>query len=169
MTFSAWINTHYTDAMDRVKKICPNKDEQDDLFQSVVEQLLSKPDKINETPDSQKMYYFIRVVKNNYNSKTSYYHKVYRKNQHYNTPLLEDITEDFVDEPYKETTPDMKWVHKELETLDWFERDLFLLWIEMGTLTNVSKQTLIPINSVGRYINKTKNKLQELWQRELGN
>ena len=112
------------------------------------------------------MYYFIRVVKNNYNSTTSPYHKEYRKNQNLHTPLLEEITEDFADEEYVETIPDMKWVYKQLETFDWFDRDLFVLWLEMGTLTSVSKQTLIPLNSVGRYINKTKQKLQELWKTE---
>lgn len=169
MTFFDWINTHNKEAMEKVRNICKDPDQQDDLYQSVVEQLLSKPKKINEIPDSQKMYYFIRVVKNNFNSNTSYYHKVYRKNQNFHTPLLEDITEGFIDEEYTETIPDMKWVHRQLETFDWFDRDLFLLWLEMGTLTNVSKQTQIPLNSVGRYINKTKKKLQELWQRELGN
>jgi len=169
MTFFDWINQNHNQAMEKVKKICLNTDEQYDLFQSVVEQLLQKPKKINDIPDNQKMYFFIRAVKNNYNSKTSPYHKVYRKNQHHHIPLLEDITEDFVDEEYKETTPDMKWVYNQLDTFDWFERDLFLLWIEMGTLTSVSKQTLIPLNSVGRYINKTKNKLQELWKLEIEN
>jgi len=168
MTFFEWINSNHREAMDMVRKICVDKDAQDDLFQCVVEQLLEKPKKINEIPDSQKMYYFIRVVRNNYNSKTSPYHKVYRKNQNHHTPLLEEITEDFADEEYKETLPDIKWVYKQLEEFDWFDRDLFVLWLEMGTLTSVSKQTQIPLNSVGRYINKTKQKLKELWQRELG-
>jgi len=169
MTFFDWINKNHKEAMDMVKKICVDKDQQYDLFQSVVEQLLLKPKKVNEIPDSQKMYYFIRVVRNNYNSKTSPYHKEYRKNQNFHTPLIDDITEGFIDEEYTETLPDIKWVHKQLETFDWFDRDLFLLWLEMGTLTSVSKQTHIPLNSVGRYINKIKKKLQELWQRELGN
>jgi hypothetical protein len=67
-----------------------------------------------------------------------------------------------MDEPYMEPA-ELGWVHQQLENLSWFERDLFLMWMELGTLTQVSKTTTIPLNSVGRYINETKQKLIKLW------
>jgi hypothetical protein len=57
----------------------------------------------------------------------------------------------------------MCWVHKQLEDLDWFSRDLFLMWLELGTITAVSKQTTIPLNSVGRYIKNIKIELKQKW------
>lgn len=162
MTFRNWLNDNYDMLMDKVR-IISNDADVDDLFMCVVEQLLKKSEQIDDIDDKQKIYYFIRVIKNNYNSKTSRYHYEMRKNNHHHRPLLEDITEQIVDEPYKETIPDMMWVEKQLNSLEWWERDIFLLWVELGTLTRVSKQTSIPINSVGRYINKIKLKLRKLW------
>lgn len=162
MTFRAWLNDNYDMLMDRVRTISNDADA-DDLFMCVVEQLLNKSQQIDEIDDKQKLYYFIRVIKNNYNSKTSRYHYEMRKNNHHHTTLLEDITEHFVDDPYTETIPDMIWVENQLNRLEWWEKDIFLLWVELGTLTKVSQQTSIPINSVGRYINKIKLKLRKLW------
>jgi hypothetical protein len=61
----------------------------------------------------------------------------------------------------------MEWVKRQLNTLDWFSRDLFLLWMELSTISKVSEQTKIPLNSVSRYINKIKRILQERWKQEL--
>jgi hypothetical protein len=168
MTFRVWINGNYDMLMDKVRLISSEQDA-DDLFMCVVEQLLKNEHKIDEIEDNQKLYYFIRVIKNNYNSKTSPYHYQYRKNQHYHQTLYEDITDTIADEPYKETIPDMIWVENKLNELEWWERDIFLLWVELGTLTKVSEQTKIPINSVGRYINKIKIKLRKLWLEERQN
>ena len=166
MTFFEWINKNHNKVMDKVKLICPDENEQYDLFQSVVLQLLEKPNKINDIPDKEKMYFFIRVIKNNYNSTTSIYYKEYKKHQNLHTPLLDEITESLMDEGYEDTIPEIEWVNHQLKSFDWFDRDLFLMWIELKTITNVSKTTQIPLNSVGRYINKTKYRLQELWKQE---
>ena len=170
MTFKKWIEINHNDMLELTRTITKTHDEAVDLYACVVEQLLNKSNKIDETPDQQKKYYFIRVVKTNYFSKTSPYHYQYRKHNHHHTPLLEGITEDLKDEEYKETIPDMIWVEKTLnEEFGWYERDLFKLWLEMGTLTNVSKKTQIPLNSVGRHIKQIKNKLKELWRLEQAN
>ena len=164
MTFYKWIEIHHNDMLKLTGTITKTPDEADDLYSCVVEQLLKRSNKIDETPDNQKKYYFIRVLKNNYNSKTSPYHYQYRKPTQHHTTLIETITEGFTDEEYEETIPDMKWVEKRLEEdFDWYERDLFCLWIELGTLTSLSKKTKIPLNSVGRQIKTIKQKLKELW------
>lgn len=134
----------------------------DDLFHSVVEQMLSKPNKIDKLSDKEKMYYFVRIVKNNYYSNTSPFHyKIRRHNQ--NNEVWEDKYDEIPDTEYNDDLPSMEWVKNQLIQMDWFSRDLFLLWMELGTLTKVSKQTTIPINSVGGYINKIKQELQKKW------
>lgn len=170
MAFFDWLGNNHEILWGITLNITKDKDTCGDLYSCVVEQLLKKQHKLNELTDQEKKYYFIKVLKTNYYSKTSPYHYEYRKHQHNHIPLLEEITEDFSDEEYEETIPDIEWVEKRLEEdFDWYSRDLFMLWIELGTLTNVSHQTRIPLNSVGRHINKTKKKLRELWQQELGN
>ena len=170
MTFFRWLEIHHNDLLETTGTICKSPDDTGDLYSCVVEQLLKKPKKIDEIPDSQKKYYFIKVVKQNWHSKTSPYHYQYRKPTQHHRPIIDNLTEQIEDEEYEETIPTMEWVEKTLnEEFDWYERDLFKLWVEMGTLTNVSKKTQIPLNSVGRHIKQIKIKLKELWQLEHGN
>jgi len=168
MTFHKWIENNHSELLNITRGLVSSPEDADDLYACVMEQLLNKPEKIDDIPDSQKKYYFIRVLKNNYNSKTSPYHYQYRKPTQHHRPLLDEITEGFIQEEYEETIPDMIWVEKTLnEEFGWYERDLFKLWIEMGTLTKLSNETQIPLNSVGRQIKTIKIKLKELWLNEL--
>jgi RNA polymerase sigma factor (sigma-70 family) len=162
MRFVSWISQNNDLCLNKVREIVSNPDEADDLYQSVVEQLLRKPDKIDKVTDKEK-YYFIRVIRNNYFSKTSPYHYQYRKPSEKNIQIKEDILEQIEDEEYNDELPDMEWVKNELQHLDWFSRDLFLLWLELNTISNVSRQTQIPLNSVSRYINKIKKELKKRW------
>jgi RNA polymerase sigma factor (sigma-70 family) len=163
MRFVSWISQNNDLCLNKVREIVSNPDEADDLYQSVVEQLLRKPDKIDKVTDKEKYYFFIRVIRNNYFSKTSPYHYQYRKPSEKNIQVKEDILEQIEDEEYNDELPDMEWVKNELQHLDWFSRDLFLLWLELNTISNVSRQTQIPLNSVSRYINKIKKELKKRW------
>ena len=166
MLFNSWLENNHTELIRITGGITKSPQEVDDLYSCVVEQLLKKSEKLDELPDNQKRYYFIRVLKNNYNSKTSPYHYQYRKPIEHHMDLIETITEGFSDDEYVETTPDMIWVEKTLnKEFNWYERDLFMLWVELGSLTNVSKQTQIPLNSVGRQIKQIKIKLKKLWEK----
>lgn len=148
-----------------MENIIKDRDDIDDLFHCVLEQLL-KNKKLDDMKDKERVYYFVRVVKNNYFSKTSPYYYQYKKNLAREEFKDIEYFEETPDVEYNETLPDMKWVHKQLSHLEWFDRDLFLLWMELGSLTAVSKKTTIPLNSVGRYINQTKQMLIKKWEEQ---
>jgi len=170
MTFYKWIENNHTEMLAITGTICGDPKSVGDLYGCVVEQLLNKQDKLDKIPDKQKKYYFINVVKTNWFSKTSPYHYQYRKPTQHHRPIIENIIEQIEDEEYVESIPTMEWVKNTLEKdFDWYSRDLFLLYVELKTLTNVSKQTSIPLNSVGRHIKQIKTKLKELWHREQQN
>lgn len=162
MDYNGWLEENYNNLRQTTLNIIKNEDDVDDLLHCVLEQLLRNKS-MNEMGDKDRLYYFIRTLKNNYFSKTSKYHYQFRK------PLLNQITfnevyyEKIPDEEYQDR-PTMVWVHEHLSELSWFDRDLFLLWVELGSLTAVSKRTTIPLNSVGRYIKQTKDRLNELWE-----
>jgi hypothetical protein len=118
---------------------------------------------MNEMEDKDRLYYFIRTLKNNYFSKTSKYHYQFRKPHLNQISFNEVYYEEIPDEEYQDR-PTMVWVREHLSELSWFDRDLFLLWVELGSLTAVSKRTTIPLNSVGRYIKQTKDRLNQLWE-----
>jgi RNA polymerase sigma factor (sigma-70 family) len=170
MTFNQWIGQNSKDMMNIVRGIVKDNDnnESDELFQTVVLQLLENSSKVDSVPDHQKVYYFIRVVKNNYFSATSpyQYRRVKDKKRHIQIDegltCIEDI-------PYEEPMEYKTWVIEQLskeELFSWYERDLFILYVELNSYVKVSKNTTIPVNSVSRHIKQIKNKLQELWQLE---
>lgn len=155
-----FITKNYEDLYNTTRNIVKNQKCADDLFQSVMEQILTSKN-ISDIPDDRKKYFIIRIIKNNYYSKTSKYYYENKKHENKETEYTPDMNE-ADNEPYTEP-PEIGWVHDQLADLTWFERDLFLLWMELGTLTEVSKTTTIPLNSVGRYINDTKQKLIKKW------
>ena len=166
MNLLEWISKNNSLLIQTTKNITKNADDTMDLYQSVIEQLLEKPEKMNSINDEQKLYYFIKVIKNNYFSKTSPYK--YHLEKYNNSHIRKDdmLYFDSEDTPYTEDIPDMVWVRTELDKMGWFEADLFTLWIEMGTLIDVHRETTIPINSVGKYIKEIKKDLYQRWINE---
>lgn len=160
MDMGEWITKNYADLYNTTRNIVKHQHDVDDLFQSVIEQLLTNKH-IKTLPPERRKYFFIRVIKNNYYSTTSKYYYENKKNADRQTEFNPELYEQ-MDDPYFEPA-EIGWVYEQLNDLSWFERDLFLLWMELGTLTEVSRKTTIPLNSVGRYINETKQKLIQKW------
>ena len=160
-----WIEEHY----EELKKICQHishETDVDDLFHSCLEQFLRNKNTINIPDDKQKIYFFTRLVKNNYNSVTSNYHYEYRRMKF---TELQDV-EKPQEIPTDEIT--IEWVKKELnemkKTDQWYYGRLFELYLEGGgSIVELSKKTTIPVNSVSRDINKVRKilrkKRNELW------
>jgi len=163
MEFDKWVqdNIHY---LQRITYNITKNADTDDLFQSVIEQMLQRREYYNSIDEKSRVYIFVRIVKNNYFSKTSRYYYENKKQSLLSEPFDESVFALPDDEPTHE--PTLEFVYTELDKMGWFERDIFLLWIELGSLKAVSKKTKIPHNSVGRYINKTKKELKRRWNEQ---
>ena len=154
-----WIESNF----DELKKICRSVSRQndiDDLLQTCVEQFLLNK-KTAELSSNQKLYFFTRIVHNQYHSKTSKFYYHFKRS--FNT--LYDETE-IVDEDYQEPEVNLEWVMKQLDEIkqgkDWYYGRLFELYIELGcSITKLSERTTIPINSVSRDINKIRKILNK--------
>lgn len=160
-----WIEEHY----EELKKICQHishETDVDDLFHSCLEQFLRNKNTINIPDDKQKIYFFTRLVKNNYNSVTSNYHYEYRRMKF--SPIQD------IEKPQEIPTDEVtiEWVRNELnemkKTDQWYYGRLFELYLEGGgSIVELSKKTTIPVNSVSRDINKVRKilrkKRNELW------
>lgn len=158
-----WITKNYAELVKITDKVCNDPHDAPDLLHCVLEQVL-KNIKMRDMNDKERFYFFVRMLKNNYHSKTSPYYYQHKKVTTKETTKDIETFEDIPDTEYEEELPDMEWVYSQLEHLNWFDRDLFVMWLELGSLTAVSKKTTIPLNSVGRYINITKQNLIKLWQ-----
>ena len=151
-----WLSENYNE----LKNVC-NKfstpEEVDDLLHLCIEQFI-KNKKVHQVPDNEKIYFFTKIVRNQYHSKSSKYHYTYRKYQ-----FNESVEYDTPDVEYEEDSFNLNWVHEQLKKIDWYYGRLFELYIEEGcSVTKLSKRTTIPINSVSRDINKVRRELKQL-------
>ena len=113
------------------------------------------------------MFFFARIVRNNFNSKTSKFHKIYRKNNFVELSSNIDIPQ----EEYEEPILSIEWVLQEVDKIkqyDWYLGQIFLLWLSRGAnLTQLSKTTGIPINNLSRDIRQVKSILNKQYKEKL--
>lgn len=158
------MNEFITNNYEKLKGICQKISKQkdvDDLFHCCLEQFITNI-KVPELPDNQKVYFFTRIVINNYHSKTSPYYNQYKKHT-----FTEIYDEEQPDTEYFEDPFDMEWVQNVIYIWkhgdDWYWARLLELYIEEGcSITKLSIRTSIPKNSCSRDINKIRQKLKNL-------
>lgn len=163
MTAAEFITKNNTILIQTTMNITKGYADYMELYQSVIQQILEKPHRMDKIDDEKKLYYFIKLVKNNFYSSTSNYQYQRQKYKKLNTQFRDELYGTIKDEDTEYPYPEWEWVEEQLNTMDWFDRDLFLLWAELGTLTAVNKETTIPINSVGKYIKEIKKELNKRW------
>jgi DNA-directed RNA polymerase specialized sigma24 family protein len=153
------INTWIENNIEEIKKICSSitrGEDSEDLLQLSIEQFLNNK-KVPTIPDKEKLFFFTRIVRNNYNSKSSPYYHQYKKFQF---TSIENIEIEYLEE--EEPIITLDWVYDELKKLDWYYQRMMEMYIEEGcSITKLSQRTTIPLNSVSRDINKIRKILKE--------
>ena len=153
------INTWIENNIEEIKKICSRitrGEDSEDLLQLSIEQFLNNK-KVPTIPDKEKLFFFTRIVRNNYNSKSSPYYHQYKKFQF---TSIENIEIEYLEE--EEPIITLDWVYDELKKLDWYYQRMMEMYIEEGcSITKLSQRTTIPLNSVSRDINKIRTILIE--------
>ena len=159
------INTWIENNFNELKKICDKitrGEDSDDLLQLSVEQFL-KNRRIDDIPDNEKLFFFARIVRNNYNSNSSPYYHTYRK---FKFSDIDNIDIQYLE--YEEPVINLEWVKVQLNELEWYYKRLMELYIEEGcSISKLSKRTTIPLNSVSRDINKVRKVLLNKRKEEL--
>lgn len=158
-----WIDENHNRLLEITTKISKGVDT-NDLYQLSIEELLNNRN-IRSVPDNEKFFYFARIVKNQFASKNSKFHKIYRKHKFVEL----DSNIDIIEEEYQEPIVTLDWVLNEIEKIkekDWYLGQVFLLFLSKdANLTRTSKITGIPINNLSRDIKIVKgmlnNKLKE--------
>lgn len=129
----------------------------EDLVHDILTNFLSTP--VYKTlPKKERVFYFIRAFRNQYEGSSSYFKRDYKK---YDYGRM-DITIDPIEEE-REETPSMEFVYQCLEELNWYERDLFHLYIKEGTIAKLHKKTNIPLYSLRKSIKTSKQYIREKW------
>ena len=164
------LNDYLTDNYDRLKDIAYNitsgKDD-DDLLSFVIEELYKCDTKrINEIIKKKQMtFYVVRVMLNQYQSKTSRYHYKYRKYYEYHTTTtIESISPDTVVETKKEkeeVEERLEWIEEKLKDIYWFDAEVFRIYYREGfSLSEMQKATKINKNTLYKAIRNVKNYLK---------
>lgn len=159
-TISDWITENYNKLNEITKKVSKLECAHDLLHLSLEQLLLNK--NFNNVPEKEKLFFFTKIVRNNYYSESSPYYHTYTKYQ-----FNEWKEHDEQDQEYQEDPIDLDWVNNHLNEMkkgnDWYYAKLFQLYIEEDcSITKLSKRSTIPVNSVSRDINKMRKKLIEL-------
>ena len=146
-----------------LKLICQKvtrSDAPNDLFQTCIEQLL-KNQKAPDMPDNERLFFFARIVRNNYQSRSSPYYHQFVKFQYQE---FNDI--DIPDVEYSESPITIDWVRNKIKedkrTDKWYFSRLFEIYIEEGcSIKKTAKRTTIPPNTVSKDINTYRRELRK--------
>jgi DNA-directed RNA polymerase specialized sigma24 family protein len=123
----------------------------DDIFQTALERMLTLPTetKAQLIEDNGTRYYFRQIV--------------YRLcMERHRKPTHASLEHDPEADDYDPTDDNrIAAIRKELESLHWYDRDLFLLYIELGSSRKVQASTGIHYRAVCATVNKVKNELRD--------
>ena len=138
----------------------------DDLLSFVIEELYKCDiEKINDTIQQKKMtFYIVRVMLNQYYSKTSrYYYKYNKYYELHTTTIIECITKDDTIDNRKEKEKiekQLEWVEDKLKDIYWFDAEVFKIYFREGfSLNQMQKETKINRNTLFKSINAVKKYL----------
>jgi hypothetical protein len=164
-------NHQYNQFKKITKKICNNDSRANDLMHDVIINLSSNI-KYNMMDESQKLFFFVRAIKNQYNSNNSKFQRDYRRYEFDELPTINEPRQDEI--PYQEK-PTIEWVR---ETLDdelkrnpdfWYNYGIFDLYLKEGKLESLHRRTQIPKYSLRETLKEIKLFLNQKWDIYINN
>lgn len=156
-----YITTNYYQLLTIAKKITNNHDLTGDLLHEVIIQLYNKDNIVlREYSPDQIKYYIVSILRINWHSQTSpFYYRIRKESSRYtNIDDLYDLTDDNQLEYEKEQL--LVILEQSFCELDWFKKSLFEMYLTLGSMNKVSKQTRIPVSSISRYLKESKEQIK---------
>ena len=164
------LNRYLIENYHKLKDIAYNiagERQKDDLFSFVIEELYKcDQERINEIiKKNQLTFYIVRVMLNQYHSKTSRYYYKYKKYYEYHvTTTIESISPDTIVETKKqkqEIEERLEWIEEKLKDLYWFDAECFRIYYREGySLSEMARETKINKNTLYKAIRNVKNYLK---------
>jgi RNA polymerase sigma factor (sigma-70 family) len=156
-----YITTNYYLLLGITKKITKNHELSSDLLHEVIIQLYNKSNIVlQEYSDDQIKYYIVSVIRINWHSQTSpFYYKIRKESSKYTN--IDDIF-DLTDDSQLDFEKEQLFIILEQSfcELDWFKKSLFQMYLTLGSMKKVSKQTRIPVSSISRYLKESKEQIK---------
>ena len=138
----------------------------EDLLSFVIEEIY-KCDQIRlrEIIEKDQMtFYVVRIMLNQYHSKTSRYYYKYDKYYEYHTcTTIENITADnteYTIKDKKEVEEKLAWIEEKLKDIYWFDAEIFRIYYrESFSLNQMAKETKISRATIYKAVKNVKNYL----------
>ena len=162
------LNKYFEENYNKLKDIAYNitNGKGDDLLSFVIEELYKcDKDRIIEIIKKKQLtFYIVRVMLNQYHSKTSRYYYKYNKYYEYHVSgIIEAISPDNTTseiESKEQIEQRLEWVEEKLKDLYWFDAQCFSIYYkESHSLNTMSKATKISRATLYKAINNAKKHL----------
>lgn len=156
-----YITREYYNLLKIANKMTKNDAFAGDLLNDVLLQIYERDDiKLTKLDDNTIKYYIVAIMRTNWFSKTSpFYRKVRRESTLYNEI---NLINEIADEDNGLNTHEMiELMEQEWAELDWFRKNIFERYMVRGSLKKVSKDTLIPLTSIARYVKTAKSDIRQ--------
>ncbi len=163
------LNKYLTNNYDKLQDMAFNiagKKNKDDLLSFVIEELYKcDQERIKEIIEKKQLtFYIVRVMLNQYHSKTSrYYYKYKKYYEFHTTSTIEGISPDTTEYNIKEkeqVEERLEWIEDKLKDLYWFDAEVFkVYYLEGHSLNSMAKATKINRNTLFKSINNVKKYL----------
>jgi RNA polymerase sigma factor (sigma-70 family) len=156
-----YITTNYYELLAIAKKITKNHELTGDLLHEIILQLYNKSDIIlQEYSNDQIKYYIVSIIRINWHSNTSpFYYKIRKESSRYvNIEEIFDLADETQLDFEKQQLFDI--LEQSWCELDWFRKSLFEMYLTLGSMKKVSKQTRIPLSSISRYLKESKEQIK---------
>jgi hypothetical protein len=161
-TIETFFKENYPQLKRASKNITKNHELSEELLHFVIEDFLCKKTSHDVILSGGGVFYLVRMLITNWNSKTSPF---YTKNIK-NSTLCEEISYELEDPSDKETEQEetktlmYEIAKRELDQLHWYDRELFLLYIDQPNISQLARDTGIPRTSISLSINRIKSHLK---------
>ena len=162
------LNKYLIKNYDKLKDVAYNitNGKGDDLLSFVIEELYKcDQDRIKEIIQKKQMtFYVVRVMLNQYHSKTSRYYYKYKKYYEYHvTGIIEAVSSDNSKDKTEQKQlieERLDWIEEKLKDIYWFDAEIFRIYYREGfSLNQMQKETKISRATLYKAINNVKNYL----------
>ena len=162
------LNKYLIKNYDKLKDVAYNitNGKGDDLLSFVIEELYKcDQDRIKEIIQKKQMtFYVVRVMLNQYHSKTSRYYYKYKKYYEYHvTGIIEAVSPDNSKDKTEQKQlieERLDWIEEKLKDIYWFDAEIFRIYYREGfSLNQMQKETKISRATLYKAINNVKNYL----------
>lgn len=154
MNLNQFLEKEYPTLQEAAQKITGNHELQLDLLHYAIEELSGKQNLQSILDSGGGRFYLVSIMMTQWRSQTGPFYKQYKK---------ENIDISTWDQPETfEETIDIKRVNTILDTLPWYDRELFKLYVDGShTYSSLSRETKIPRTSIGLTIKRVKKYIKQ--------